>query len=192
MTVEAQNDASFMKTEECYLPLPIYVSYPLWHVHISISNKQHARLLEYHLFQVDNKWPLLYPFQIPYFALKWLSLKGLAQHDTLQFCAAGLRLSAVCFSTAFFCYISDEKVRWMIDFFSYRKLFVFFKYQHAHRIHTGESIDFSLIFGHSLSHLFICAGVRVVLYTPTWDISHIYFRGICWFNAGCISIVLLS
>lgn len=29
MTVEAQNDVSFMKTEECYLPLLIYVSYPL-------------------------------------------------------------------------------------------------------------------------------------------------------------------
>ena len=48
--------------------------------------------------------------QIPYTALKWFKLPAAVQHDTLQFCAAGLRLASACFSAAFFCYISEEKV----------------------------------------------------------------------------------
>ncbi|XP_018496248.1 somatostatin receptor type 2 [Galendromus occidentalis] len=48
--------------------------------------------------------------QVPYTALKWFKLQADAQHDTLEFCAAGLRLASACFSAAFFCYISEEKV----------------------------------------------------------------------------------
>lgn len=48
--------------------------------------------------------------QIPYTALKWFPLHGAELHDTLQFCAAGLRLASACFSAALFCYISEEKV----------------------------------------------------------------------------------
>ncbi|OQR76007.1 neuropeptide Y receptor type 2-like [Tropilaelaps mercedesae] len=48
--------------------------------------------------------------QIPHFALKWLHVKGLAYNDTSQFGASGLRLASVCFTAAYFSYISDEKV----------------------------------------------------------------------------------